>query len=127
MSAHWVRLAFDRGELAGYRTLPTRQRRISYGPLRDVALARGVTALDFDMVGVPTAPYHGLRKAGHFRGVCHERHRWRAHLWHPIARKVIHLGSYKTQEEAARAHDAGVRKYRPDLPLNFPEDSVVSA
>lgn len=48
--------------------------------------------------------------------------RWMARLRR--SGRPIHLGTFATREEAARAYDAGVRKYHGDFArLNFPEAS----
>ena len=48
------------------------------------------------------------------------RHRWVAKT--TLRRKRIHIGSFKTEIEAAKAYDKYIREHTPyDIPLNFPE------
>ena len=59
--------------------------------------------------------------ASRFKGVwwCHATGNWRAHVWHY---KTIHLGSYKSEEDAARAYDAKARELFGEFArLNFPD------
>jgi hypothetical protein len=44
---------------------------------------------------------------------------WRAQIH--IGKKAIHLGTFKTAEDAARAHDEAARKYGKTTHVNFPD------
>lgn len=71
----------------------------------------------------------GPKPRSGFRGITYDTRdkRWIARIWLPDLRASKNLGAFKAPEQAARAFDAAAREYRPDLPLNFPEDSLVPA
>jgi hypothetical protein len=55
-----------------------------------------------------------------FKGVTPRYHKWHAKIM--VDRKVIHLGSFSTEEEAALAYDAAARELHGEFAcLNFPE------
>lgn len=57
-----------------------------------------------------------------YKGVRPYFHKWSARLDHK--KKSVFLGLYKTPEEAARAYDAGAKKYFGEFAkLNFPENT----
>ncbi|KAG1674599.1 hypothetical protein FOA52_001848 [Chlamydomonas sp. UWO 241] len=50
---------------------------------------------------------------------------WMADLWNPETLHKQHIGSYRSEEDAARAYDcAAVKLHGPDTKLNFPGDVV---
>lgn len=60
-------------------------------------------------------------KTSKFRGVSwrKERQKWRGHI--QVDGKFVHLGSFKNEEDAARAYDAAARKYFGEFASpNFP-------
>jgi hypothetical protein len=60
------------------------------------------------------------RGRSQYRGVTPRRDRWQARVCVPG--RQISIGGYTTEEEAARAYDKYVRKYKLPNQLNFPED-----
>lgn len=61
-----------------------------------------------------------IGRASKYHGVAFRKdsNNWRAHVWN--GRKHLSLGSFKTQEDAAKRRDEEVLKLKLDLPLNFP-------
>lgn len=56
-----------------------------------------------------------------YRGVYRRRSRWAAII--AVAGKPVHIGTYDTREEAARAWDRRARELRgPGALVNFPEE-----
>lgn len=54
-----------------------------------------------------------------YKGVYRRRRQWRAYI--DVDRQRIWLGSYSTEEAAARAYDAYVKEHNLDRPLNLPD------
>ncbi|KAG1663960.1 hypothetical protein FOA52_001086 [Chlamydomonas sp. UWO 241] len=47
---------------------------------------------------------------------------WMVHLWNPDAQRIQHVGSYASEDDAARAYDdAALKMQGPDAKLNFPD------
>jgi len=65
------------------------------------------------------ANQHARRGRSSFKGVFKQRSRWRARIH--VQQKGINLGSFLTEEEAARAYDAAALHYFGEHAcLNFP-------
>ncbi|KAG1661746.1 hypothetical protein FOA52_004805 [Chlamydomonas sp. UWO 241] len=67
------------------------------------------------------------RTSSRFTGVCWDKasSSWRARVWVPQTKHHQHIGSYVSEEDAARAYDCtAVRLLGPDAKRNFPGETV---
>jgi len=61
-----------------------------------------------------------------FRGVCRNKDRWSARITRDG--KHVHLGTYDTKEDAARAYDEAARRLHGEFArFNFPREGERSA
>lgn len=57
-----------------------------------------------------------------YKGVRYKHKKWTTEIRPPNGKKTVWLGTYKTEEEAASAHDAGIFYFEKSPPdFNFPE------
>lgn len=65
------------------------------------------------------------RSACGYRGVSHDRGRWRSRIHHVGVGALVSLGSFDTPEEAARAFDRAARRLHGAFArLNFDHDFI---
>jgi hypothetical protein len=69
----------------------------------------------------------GVQEARHrYRGTRQKEEKWVSEIRPTGSKKTVWLGTYATQEEAARAFDAGVFYYgKSHIPYNFPDSPQV--
>ncbi len=69
----------------------------------------------------------GVQEAGHrYRGTRQKEEKWVSEIRPTGSKKTVWLGTYATEEEAARAFDAGVFYYgKSHIPYNFPDSPQV--
>ncbi|CAM6027025.1 unnamed protein product [Sphagnum balticum] len=61
-----------------------------------------------------------------FKGIRQKENRWISEIRPSCSKKTVWLGTYKTQEEAALAYDAGIFYYQKfAIPFNFPDSPKV--
>jgi hypothetical protein len=71
-------------------------------------------------------PAGGQRFHRRFRGVRLKDNKWISEIRPSCAKRTVWLGTYATEEEAARAFDAGIFYYRKfTIPYNFPDSPEV--
>ncbi len=64
--------------------------------------------------------------APRFKGIRQKENRWISEIRPSCSKKTVWLGTYKTQEEAALAYDAGILYYQKfGIPFNFPDSPKV--
>ena len=101
------------------------RRQILAAPLpASVLPANGLAPLPAfaELTGPAKGPIGPVRKTSKYRGVSWERRysRWRAQIGH--AGKILNVGRFMTDEDAARAYDRKARELHGDRArLNFPE------
>ncbi|KAG1667891.1 hypothetical protein FOA52_013651 [Chlamydomonas sp. UWO 241] len=69
------------------------------------------------------------RSSSRFIGVCWNKSRyvWRAQVTDPQTKRSRHLGTFATEEDAARAYDfAAVQTHGPGVKRNFPADQAAT-
>ena len=67
----------------------------------------------------------GKAPSSRFRGVCRNRTKWQAVMW--VHGQRQYLGTFKNEEDAARAYDIAARQFRGEKAvLNFPTESCVA-
>ncbi|CAK9877188.1 unnamed protein product [Sphagnum jensenii] len=61
-----------------------------------------------------------------FKGIRQKENKWISEIRPSCSKKTVWLGTYKTQEEAALAYDAGIFYYQKfGIPYNFPDSPKV--
>ncbi|CAM6049221.1 unnamed protein product [Sphagnum compactum] len=61
-----------------------------------------------------------------FKGIRQKENKWISEIRPSCSKKTVWLGTYKTQEEAALAYDAGIFYYKKfSIPFNFPDSPKV--
>lgn len=61
-----------------------------------------------------------------FKGIRQKENKWISEIRPSCSKKTVWLGTYKTQEEAALAYDAGIFYYQKfGIPFNFPDSPKV--
>jgi hypothetical protein len=61
-----------------------------------------------------------------FKGIRQKENKWISEIRPSCSKKTVWLGTYKTQEEAALAYDAGIFYYKKfGIPFNFPDSPEV--
>jgi len=60
-----------------------------------------------------------------FKGIRQKDHKYIAEIRPFESKKTVWLGTYATEEEAARAYDAGIFYYRLNIAYNFPDSPEV--
>jgi hypothetical protein len=72
----------------------------------------------------------GRRESSSYKGVSWDKgsSAWRAQLWNPETKRQQHIGTYDSEEDAARAYDcAAVKLLGLDTKRNFPGEVISEA